>query len=477
MRARSWRFSARSRSACVSIRRRLPAGRRRPSPPPTCARLRDGVSRSGRSPSPTTIVTRATLTAWVAPAAVSSDSLLGGRRSAERGADHRRALRRGWPLRRRRRRSGNRRRRPQRHRRDRARSVGDRSAASLTANFSVTEFRRQTSGGILRTSTFRLHTSNFCVCGGSVSALHRTAMPSLQGPVSGRGRFTSATDVSVRSSRSTTTASIHLTRERSWNVVPRISGAIASCCRLPVSRCTGFNSGFTPLVRCTRLADRLGVSELYIKDDSVNHPTLSYKDRVVSVAATRAVELGFKVLACASTGQSGQQRRGSRRPARHRVLRRDPGQPRGRQAARLRHLQPDAARDRRQLRRCEPAVHADRGSLRVGLRQHQPARRTTRKARRRWDSRSSNSLAGSIRSISCRRSPAVRCCRASCADCASSGDRTRRRASCLACMPPRRRGARRSCTRWSTGSNIRNRCARTPSRSRSRSGIPRTAIR
>ena len=65
---------------------------------------------------------------------------------------------------------------------------------------------------------------------------------------------------------------------------------------------TGFNSGFTPLVRCDRLARRVGVSELYIKDDSVNHPTLSYKDRVVSVAATRAVELGFDVLACASTG-------------------------------------------------------------------------------------------------------------------------------------------------------------------------------
>jgi threonine synthase len=65
---------------------------------------------------------------------------------------------------------------------------------------------------------------------------------------------------------------------------------------------TGFNSGCTPLVRCDRLAARLGVAELYIKDDSVNHPTLSYKDRVVSVAATRAVELGFDVLACASTG-------------------------------------------------------------------------------------------------------------------------------------------------------------------------------
>jgi threonine synthase len=65
---------------------------------------------------------------------------------------------------------------------------------------------------------------------------------------------------------------------------------------------TGFHSGFTPLVRCARLADRLGVRELYIKDDSVNHPTLSYKDRVVAVAATRAVELGLDVLACASTG-------------------------------------------------------------------------------------------------------------------------------------------------------------------------------
>jgi threonine synthase len=65
---------------------------------------------------------------------------------------------------------------------------------------------------------------------------------------------------------------------------------------------TGFNSGFTPLVRCDRLARRLGVRELYVKDDSVNHPTLSYKDRVVSVAATRALELGFDVLACASTG-------------------------------------------------------------------------------------------------------------------------------------------------------------------------------
>src|SRR5262249_15447301 len=65
---------------------------------------------------------------------------------------------------------------------------------------------------------------------------------------------------------------------------------------------TGFHSGFTPLIKADRLARRLGVRELYVKDDSVNHPTFSYKDRVVSVAATRAIELGFDVFACASTG-------------------------------------------------------------------------------------------------------------------------------------------------------------------------------
>jgi threonine synthase len=68
---------------------------------------------------------------------------------------------------------------------------------------------------------------------------------------------------------------------------------------------TGLDSGFTPLVRAHRLGAALGVTELYIKDDSVNHPTLSYKDRVVPVAATRAVELGFDTFGCASTGNLG----------------------------------------------------------------------------------------------------------------------------------------------------------------------------
>jgi len=64
----------------------------------------------------------------------------------------------------------------------------------------------------------------------------------------------------------------------------------------------GLSSGFTPLVKADTLAKRLGLRELYIKDDTVVHPTLSFKDRVVAVALTKAKEFGFDTVACASTG-------------------------------------------------------------------------------------------------------------------------------------------------------------------------------
>mgnify|MGYP000173814340 CR=1 FL=1 len=64
----------------------------------------------------------------------------------------------------------------------------------------------------------------------------------------------------------------------------------------------GLNSGFTPLVKADNLAKALGVKELYVKDDTVAHPTLSFKDRVVAVALTKAKEFGFDTVACASTG-------------------------------------------------------------------------------------------------------------------------------------------------------------------------------
>ncbi len=72
---------------------------------------------------------------------------------------------------------------------------------------------------------------------------------------------------------------------------------------LPVADGGGVDlgAGFTPLVRAERLAAELGLGELWLKDDTRN-PTGSFKDRVVSVALTKARELGFKVAACASTG-------------------------------------------------------------------------------------------------------------------------------------------------------------------------------
>jgi threonine synthase len=73
---------------------------------------------------------------------------------------------------------------------------------------------------------------------------------------------------------------------------------------LPVATDTPIDvgTGMTPLIRANRLARQLGLKNLYIKNDAVNMPTLSFKDRVVSVALTRARELGFSTVSCASTG-------------------------------------------------------------------------------------------------------------------------------------------------------------------------------
>jgi len=60
--------------------------------------------------------------------------------------------------------------------------------------------------------------------------------------------------------------------------------------------------GGTPLVPAKRLAEELGVKKLWLKNDAVNFPTLSFKDRVVSVALSKAREFGFTTVGCASTG-------------------------------------------------------------------------------------------------------------------------------------------------------------------------------
>jgi len=69
----------------------------------------------------------------------------------------------------------------------------------------------------------------------------------------------------------------------------------------PIEECVDLGAGFTPLTKAERLGERLGLNRLYIKNDTLN-PTWSFKDRVVSVAVTKAKEFGFDVAACASTG-------------------------------------------------------------------------------------------------------------------------------------------------------------------------------
>lgn len=64
----------------------------------------------------------------------------------------------------------------------------------------------------------------------------------------------------------------------------------------------GLATGFTPLLRADRLARAIGVQELYLKNDSVNFPTLSFKDRVTAIAVNKALEFGLGAVGCASTG-------------------------------------------------------------------------------------------------------------------------------------------------------------------------------
>jgi threonine synthase len=64
----------------------------------------------------------------------------------------------------------------------------------------------------------------------------------------------------------------------------------------------GLRTGMTPLFRAERLGERLGIDDLWLKNDAVSHPTLSFKDRVVSVAVSKARELKLPIVACASTG-------------------------------------------------------------------------------------------------------------------------------------------------------------------------------
>ncbi len=115
-------------------------------------------------------------------------------------------------------------------------------------------------------------------------------------------RSSPASGASARSRWPTTT-----TRSRRRSRREKIAAGPLSIWRyqdlLPVERnpAVDLGAGFTPLVRADRLAAELGLGEVWIKNDTLN-PTNSFKDRVTSVALSKALEFGFKTAACASTG-------------------------------------------------------------------------------------------------------------------------------------------------------------------------------
>ena len=188
------------------------------------------------------------------------------------------------------------------------------------------------------------------------------------------------------------------------------SGAIANCCRSRANRRSG---RFPALRRCcmpSGSAPSSGLKKLYIKDDTVNHPTLSYKDRVVSVAISKAREFGFTTVSCASTGNLATAVAAhAARAGLNCVIFMPEGVEIG-QNRRLDDLRRAGDHDSRQLRRRQSAVQRNRRQVRLGLRQYQPApvlyrgrqdlrlrgRRTTRLAH--------------CPTISCCRPPAARSC-------------------------------------------------------------------
>ena len=118
--------------------------------------------------------------------------------------------------------------------------------------------------------------------------------------------------------------------------------------------------------------EALGVAELYIKNDAVNHPTLSFKDRVVAVALSKAVEFGFKTVGCASTGNLAGSVAANAAAAGLEAYVLIPDDLEAGQGPRRDDLRRQGHRHPGQLRPRQPALLADRLPVRLGLRQRQP---------------------------------------------------------------------------------------------------------
>ncbi len=218
-------------------------------------------------------------------------------------------------------------------------------------------------------------------------------------------RSTSASSASARSRSPTTTRRIGKVLTRATiESRPHTMWRYAEL--LPHRRPAGgrpATSGMTPLVRADRLAKRLGLKEVWVKNDAVSYPTLSFKDRVVSVAISKAIEFGIGTIACASTGNLANATAAQAAAAGLPAVVLIPLRPRAGQDPRHQHLRRARRRRQRDVRRRQPALLGDRRQVRLGVRQREPApvlRRGVEELRLR-DRRAAR-LAAARRTSSCR---------------------------------------------------------------------------
>ena len=133
------------------------------------------------------------------------------------------------------------------------------------------------------------------------------------------------------------------------------------------------DTGFTPLVEVPRLAPLLGVARVWVKNDAVSHPSLSFKDRVVAAAINAAAAFGLDTVGCASTGNLANAVAAQAARAGLPAWIFIPDNLELRQGGRHVGVRAQPGADPRHLRRREPALRPGGGSLRLGHRQRQPA--------------------------------------------------------------------------------------------------------
>ena len=135
----------------------------------------------------------------------------------------------------------------------------------------------------------------------------------------------------------------------------------------------GQHSGYTPLIRADRLGAELGLNNLYLKDDSSNRPSLSYKDRVVSMSVARLLERGKTEIGCVSTGNVGTAVASMAAKAGVDAFIFYPDRARGHEGARVHGARREGRAGRGQLRRSQPPLPRSRRGDGHGLREHHAA--------------------------------------------------------------------------------------------------------